>query len=196
MDYTGKYLAMCKNAHPLQENVKELLPNAYGALFIGENGKMNLHKKSDPEDLNDAGISWIPRLDEMITIMKWQSKFCGEMRRCLNDEVNFPFIKTFGTLEKMLLSVVMFYEYNLEWDDENLCWVDVKMYGIGTNSGSEKKPSWGVIAGPTRDLKDLINHPLHPEALKDSDNWYVVNLVTNKPVYKWNISEDKWKIIE
>jgi hypothetical protein len=191
MDYTKKYMLMCKNAHFVQENVQELLPNAYGALYINEHKKVNLHKKVSPEFLNDTGLTWLPRFDELLTISGWSTENVAfHLQKTVDDIVNFPFINTMETLEKIMLCVVMFNRCNNEWSDEELDWVPIKMYGIGTKRNDGE--GWGCIAGPTRKLDELINHPLHPDALKDTKDWYIINLYVDKPVYKWDTLTDNW----
>lgn len=198
MDFTGKYSLMCKKASLLQENIKELLPNAYGALYVNENDKIAIHKKKSPEDLNDAGYTWLPRIDEMIAILGWNdAKYVHEMQKCLDNERDFPYIKSLGTLERMTLSIVMFHKFNVEWDNEELKWVDVRMYGIGTDQGDLEKHGWSMLAGPTRDLSELMDLPIHPKSVEEAgDNWYIVNLVKEKSIYKWNNISKTWTLQE
>lgn len=160
--------------------------------------KINVHKKSSPEELNDAEYVWLPRVDELINILGWKdTKYVYEMQKCLENERDFPYIKSLGTLEKMTLAVVMFYKFNLEWDEEELAWKDVKMYGIGTDQGDLKKYDWSMLAGPTRNLSELMDLDIHPKSVEEAgDNWYIVNLVKNTPVYKWDIINKKWKLYE
>jgi len=200
MDYTGKYITMCKGAKKLQDNVKEIMPKPYGILYINNDNKVSLLKANSVALMVGQGnYTWLPRVDELIGIMGWVGDdVINKFQYELNDKVNFPYITTFNTLEKMLLCIVMFHKYGEEWNEEELKWIPVKMYGIGTNHGKDEREddnSWGMIAGATRDINEMLNHPMHPEALKDTEDWYIINLVTNKTIYKWNIVDSKWESI-
>ena len=197
MDYTGKYITMCKGAKKLQENIKKILPKPYGILYINNDNKVSILKANSVALMVGQGnYAWLPRIDELIGVMGWSGDDIVRKLQCeLNDKVNFPHINTFNTLEKMLLCIVVFYKYNEEWCEEELKWIPVKMYGIGTDHGDLEKNGWGMQVGPTRNLDELLSHPMHPEALKDTEDWYIINLLTDKTVYKWNIVDEKWESV-
>jgi len=111
----------------------------------------------------------------------------------LNDVVAYPTLDKHITTEQMMICVVMMERYKKEWDEEAFTWVSLKVYGIGTPGENE---SMAMAAGPDRDIKLLLGYPISQAMMDDNPDWYIINLITNNKVYKWNKESSEWMLIE
>ena len=195
MDYSGKYLMMCQKAIQLQKDIKDVLPVPFGAMYLTLPKKINFLRENKADHIiQNDDCYWIPRLDELFDTLKLKGKsFVTRFMISFDDKVTFPALETLPTMEQMGLCIVMAERYSKEWSEEEADWVDLRMYGIGTK---DKKGGWGMVAGPTRSLEELLNLPVSSDMLKDERDWFIIGLIRNVPIYKWSVENDAWITID
>ncbi len=132
MDFTEKYIKMCKEAKEIQEQAKKFVEThsvLYFAKIVDKSfqGIFVYPYEIYLNDNDTAHYIWLPRQDQLQEMLK--SPISQMM--CLVEEIELettdPFRKEyfikFETLEQLWLAFVMEKKYYKRWDEEKEKWV-------------------------------------------------------------------------